>query len=110
MWRGSGFGYGGAAFIAVILILAGVYAARRKSRQSKVFGILLAALGLWVIVDMATGLPVDFLAPELVNGFGSSIINPFQVSFPFLIMAGAVLVVPQGIFSINLRHLLKRRK
>ncbi len=110
IWLGSGFGYGGTIFIAVILFLSGVYSVRRKTRQSKVVGAILAALGLWVIADIAAGLPVDFLAPELVNGFGSAIINPFQVGIPLVIMAVALLIVPQGVFSVNFRRLLGLEK
>ncbi len=111
IWLGSGFGYGGALFIAVILLLSGVFVVRRRTTtQSKAVGVILSALGVWVIADIAIGLPVDFLAPELVNGFGSGIINPFQVGIPLVIMAVALLVVPQGIFSVNFRRLLRLEK
>ena len=110
IWLGSGFGYGGSALIAVFLMLSGIYMVRRKTTQSKVTGAILAILGAWAIVDMAAGLPVDFLAPELVTGFGSAIINPFQVAIPLVIMAVALLVVPQGIFSVNFRRLLRLEK
>ena len=63
-----------------------------------------------MIADIAIGLPVDFLAPELVNGFGSANINPFQTGIPLVIMAAALLIVPRGIFSINFRRLLRREK
>ena len=110
IWLGMGFGYGGAVFIAAILLLSGVYMTRRTTLQSKGVGAVLAALGVWVIADIAAGLPVDFLAPELVNGFGSTIVNPFQVGIPLVIMAVALLVVPQGIFSVNFRRLLRLEK
>ena len=110
IWLGSGFGYAGSILIAAILLLSGVYMVRRVTLQSKVIGAILAALGAWVMVDIAVGLPVDFLAPELVNGFGSPIINPFQVAIPLVIMAVTLLVVPQGIFSVNFRRLLRLEK
>ena len=111
IWLGSGFGYAGALFIAVIFALSGVYMfRRRKGLQSRVVGAILAALGVWVIADIAAGLPVDFLAPELVNGFGSNIVNPFQVAIPLVIMAAALLVVPQGIFSVDFKRLLGLKK
>ena len=111
IWLGSGFGYAGALFIAVIFALSGVYMfRRRKGLQSRVVGAILAALGVWVIADIAAGLPIDFLAPELVNGFGSNIVNPFQVAIPLVIMAVALLVVPQGIFSVDFKRLLGLEK
>ena len=110
IWLGSGFGYGGSFLIAAILLLSGAYMVRRKFTRSKVVGGILAALGVWVIADIAIGLPVDFLAPELVNGFGSANINPFQTGIPLVIMAAALLIVPRGIFSINFRRLLRREK
>jgi len=110
IWLGSGFGYGGAVLIAAFFLLSGVYMVRRKTYQSKAVGAILSILGVWVIADIAAGLPVDFLAGELVYGFGSAIINPFQVGIPLVIMAVTLLVVPQGIFSVNFRRLLGREK
>ena len=106
IWLGSGFGYDGTILIAVVFLLSGIYVARRKTLRSRVVGAILAILGVWVLVGVAAGLPLDFLAPELVNGFGSSNINGYQTGIPLVIMAVALLVVPQGIFSINFRRLL----
>ena len=73
-------------------------------------GGILLALGVWVIADATAGLPVDFIAPELVNGLGSAIVNPFQVGNPLIIMAFALLIVPQGIFSVDFKRLLRPEK
>jgi branched-chain amino acid transport system permease protein len=110
IWLGSGFGYAGTAVIAVLLFLAGIYLLRMKLLGRRIVGGILAVLGGWVVVDAAAGLPVDFLAPQLVNGFGSDIINPFELAIPLVIMAVTLLVIPRGIFSINFRQLLRREK
>ena len=106
IWLGSGFGYDGTILIAVVFLLSGIYVARRKTLRSRVVGAILAILGVWLIDDDDSVLTLDFLAPEQVNGFGSSNINGYQTGIPLVIMAVALLVVPQGIFSINFRRLL----
>lgn len=110
IWLGSGFGYAGTAIIAVLLLLAGIYLLRMKLLRRKIIGGILAALGAWVIADMAAGLPLGFIAPQLVNGFGSAAINPFQLGIPLVIMAVTLLVIPQGIFSLDFGRLMHLRK
>ena len=110
IYLGEGFGYAGSAVIAAVLLLAGVYVARRKQFRIRIGGVVMAALGAWILLDMVTGLQVDFIAPELVNGFGSTAVNPFQLGIPLVIMAFALLIVPQGIFSINFRRMLHMEK
>ncbi|MDG6991154.1 MAG: branched-chain amino acid ABC transporter permease [Nitrososphaerota archaeon] len=110
IYLGEGFGYVGAAIIAALMVLAGVYAVRKKQLRPRVGGAILAALGVWILVDMLTGLQVDLIAPELVNGFGSTAVNPFQLGIPLVIMAFTLLIVPQGIFSLNFRRMLHRER
>ena len=107
---GSGFGYGGSVFIGVLFLLAGVYSAKKKVMRARVGGVVLAAIGAWAIGDTAAGLPVSFLAGQLVNGFGAEVINPFELGIPLVIMAVALLIIPQGIFSLNFRRLLRLEK
>lgn len=106
---GLGFGYAGAVIISVILILLGVYAIRMKKVQSRIAGVILTGLGVWIIADMALGFPVDFLSGELVNGFGSNV-TPYQQAIPLLIMAFSLLIIPEGIFSVDFKRLLRRKK
>lgn len=110
IWLGSGFGLGGALFIGVLLILLGIYSLRRKTLQAKVGGVILAAIGAWVVGDTAIGTPIDFLAGQLTNGFGSNVVNPFELGIPLVIMAITLLIIPQGIFSLNFKHLLRLEK
>jgi branched-chain amino acid transport system permease protein len=106
---GLGFGTIGAIIIAAILILMGALLLRGRKLNRKVAGIIFAGLGIWVVADMVAGYPVDFLSFELANGFGPDI-TPFQQAIPLLIMAITLMVIPQGIFSIDFRRLLRREK
>ena len=106
IWLGNGFGYAGTAVIAAIFVLMGIYGIRKKKPRARIGGGVLMALGAWLAADMAAGLRVDFLAPELVNGFGSNVINPFQLGIPLVIMAFTLLIIPQGIFSLDFRRML----
>ena len=106
---GLGFGTAGAIIIAVIFLLGGIALIRRPKLRVKVAGGVFAALGLWILVDMAAGFPVDFVSYELVNGFGPNV-TPFQQAIPLLIMVITLLVIPQGLFSINIKRLLGREK
>jgi len=106
---GLGFGAIGAIIIAAILILLGASLVRGGKLNRRIAGIIFAGLGVWVVVDMVAGYPVDFLSFELANGFGPDI-TPFQQAIPLLIMAITLMVIPQGIFSIDLRRRLRREK
>ncbi len=105
---GLGFGYAGTVIISVLFVLIGVFVFRMRKVQSKIAGVILAALGGWILLDMVAGFPVDFLSGELVNGFGSNV-TPYQQAIPLLIMAFSLLIIPEGIFSIDFKRLLKRR-
>jgi len=106
---GLGFSMIGAIIIAVIFILGGVVLIRRPRLRVKLGGAILAAFGLWILADMAAGFPVDFISYELVNGFGPNV-TPFQQAIPLLIMVITLLVIPQGLFSVNYRRLIGREK
>ncbi|MDE1857877.1 MAG: branched-chain amino acid ABC transporter permease [Thaumarchaeota archaeon] len=106
---GLGFGYAGAVVISVLLILAGVFVFKMKKVQARIAGAVLAAFGAWILIDMAAGFPVDFLSGELVFGFGPNV-TPYQQAIPLLIMAFSLMIIPEGIFSIDFRRLLKRVK
>jgi branched-chain amino acid transport system permease protein len=106
---GLGFGYAGTVIISILLILIGVVAFRMKKIRSKIAGVILVALGGWILLDMGLGFPIDFLSPELVKGFGSNV-TPYQQAIPLLIMAFTLMIIPEGIFSIDFRRLLRRVK
>jgi branched-chain amino acid transport system permease protein len=128
---GLGFGYILTGIIAVIAILLGALVIRRRalvarpkvgetlqssssnrgvmtSRQG-VLGAFLVLIGVYVFVEMATGFSSDLFVGGLVNGFGPNV-TPFQQAIPLLIMVITLMVIPQGIFSINLKRLLGREK
>ena len=106
---GLGFGMAGAIIIALIFVLGGVVLIRRPRLRVKIGGVVFAAFGLWILGDMIAGYPVDFISQELVVGFGPNV-TPFQQAIPLLIMVITLLVIPQGIFSINFKRLLGREK
>jgi branched-chain amino acid transport system permease protein len=104
---GQGFGVWGAGAIAALLLLIGFTQIRRGKIRSRVFGAAIAGLGAYILADIALGYPSDFLAPGLVNGFGSNV-TPFQKAIPLVIMVGALLVLPKGLVSLNLKKLFRR--
>ncbi len=106
---GLGFGYAGGIAIAAIFLAIGILMIMRKRLRIRIAGAVFAGLGAWIIADMAAGFPIDFLAPELVNGFGPNV-TPFQQAIPLLIMVISLLVIPQGLFSLDFRRMLRREK
>jgi len=106
---GLGFGTAGAIIIAVVFLLGGIVLVRRPRLRVRIAGAIFTAFGLWILADMAAGFPVDFVSFELVNGFGPNV-TPFQQAIPLLIMVITLMVIPQGLFSINFRRLLGREK
>lgn len=109
IWLGLGFGVPGTVVLSGVMALLGIYMVRKKRARLRIGGVVLIALGIWTVADMALGLPVDFLAPEFVHGFGPNV-TPYQLAIPLLIMAGTLLVIPEGIFSLDFRKLLRRRR
>lgn len=104
---GLGFGSAGAVAIAVLLVILGSLLFMGKRTPMKVAGAVFAGLGVWIVIDMAVGFQVDFLAPELVSGFGPNI-TPFQQAIPLLIMVVTLLVIPQGLASLDVRRIIRR--
>jgi branched-chain amino acid transport system permease protein len=123
-----GFGTAGAAVIGAILALVGVFLWRSKGLGRRIFGVIVLAVGAYVMIDVLAGLPftsavfagspwdalglsgapIDFLAPGLVNGFGQTAIA-YQKGIPLLIMVATLLILPQGLMSVEWRKLLRRR-
>jgi len=108
-WLGLGFGLPGTGVLVAVILLAGALLIRQGGRRRTVAGVILAGLGIWIIADIAAGYPVDFLAAELVNGFGPNV-TPYQLAIPLVIMAATLLVAPQGIFSVDIRQMFRRAK
>lgn len=109
-WLGLGFGVPGAVILALLLVLPGIYIFRvRRKVWMKGVGVFLAALGVWIIADIAAGYPVDFLAKGLVYGFGPNV-NPYELGIPLLIMAASLLIIPEGLFSLDFGRILRRKK
>ena len=109
IWLAQGFGAVGTGIIVVLLVLIGYGTYRRRGMRNKMAGAVLAAFGIWIAVDWASGFPIDFLAGEVLNGFGPNV-TPFQQAIPLLIMVITLLVLPKGIVSVNFRRLISRLK
>ena len=93
----------------VLLVLIGYGLYRRRGTRNKMTGAVFAAFGIWIAADWAAGFPIDFLAGEVLNGFGPNV-TPFQQAIPLLIMVITLLVLPRGIVSVNFRRLVSRLK
>lgn len=102
-----GFGINGTLIFAFLLIMIGVYLLRRKMVRSKISGLILLTLAIYLLIDIALGLPFPLLASSLVNGFGVNVIT-FQKAIPLLIMVFTLLILPRGIVSIDYRRLLRK--
>jgi branched-chain amino acid transport system permease protein len=100
----QGFGFIGTGVIAVIIILLGILVFRKRKRNLRVLGIILALIGVYIMAEMATGFVDDLFVAGLVNGFQSQVI-PFQKGIPLLIMVITLLVLPQGLVSLNWKRL-----
>jgi branched-chain amino acid transport system permease protein len=128
---GLGFGYALTGIIAAVLIVLGFIVVTGKAKlpvtkvrevftggaRNKgvwlsgqgVLAIILLALGVYTFVEMATGFTADLFVGGLVNGFGPDV-TPFQQAIPLLIMVVTLMVIPQGLFSLNVRKILGREK
>ena len=104
-----GFGTVGAIVIAAVLLLIGALLFRGRKMRSKAAGVIFVIFGIWIVADMALGFPVDFVSYELVNGFGPNV-TPYQQAVPLLIMAITLMIIPQGLFSVDYKRLLRRKK
>jgi len=106
---GQGLGYVGVGIIAAISLLLGGYLVKRKGRRNIVLGVILALVGAYMALEMATGFSTDFFVGGLVNGFGAGVL-PFQKGIPLLIMVFTLLVLPKGLISIKLPGIRRARK
>jgi branched-chain amino acid transport system permease protein len=74
-----------------------------------VMSLVLFLLGIYMLVEMATGYSTDFFVSGLVNGFGLYA-TPYQPAVPLLVMVFTLLVIPRGIVSLKWGSLLRRKK
>jgi branched-chain amino acid transport system permease protein len=72
-------------------------------------GLFFMIIGVYMFFEMVTGYTTDLFVRGLVNGFGPNV-TPFQQAIPLLIMVITLMVIPQGLFSVNYRRLLGREK
>lgn len=109
IWLGLGFGVPGTVVLALIIVALGAYLFRKERRRTRIGGVVLVALGAWIVADLALGTPIGFLVPQLVSGFGPNV-TPYQLAIPLLIMAGTLMVIPEGIFSLDFKRFLNRKR
>ena len=100
---GLGFGYIGAGVIALLVLVAGFSLFRRKAVRTKIAGVALAAVGIYIFIEMLTGFSADVFVMGLVSGFGSNV-TPFQKAIPLLVMVVTLFFLPKGLVSIRLRR------
>ncbi len=104
----QGFGFVATGVIGLLLILLGAFL-MLKRRQKMRIGLLFAGIGAYIMIEMFSGFSVDLFAFGLVNGYGVNV-TPFQKAIPLVIMVAALIILPEGLVSINLRRLLRRAK
>jgi branched-subunit amino acid ABC-type transport system permease component len=102
----QGLGYVGVGIIALLLGIVGILLVRKKSTRMRILGILLAAVGVYIVIEILTGFTSDIFALGLVNGFGANV-TPYQKAIPLIIMVMTLLVLPSGLVSINFRKLTR---
>lgn len=106
---GLGFGYILTSAMAAIVIAVGALTWRRGGRRMMIAGAVIAAVGAYVFIEMATGFSSDLFVSGLVNGFGPNV-TPYQKAIPLLIMVATLMIVPKGLVSMNLRGLRRKKK
>ncbi len=106
---GLGFGYLLTGALAAVAILGGALVFRRKSRRMKIIGGVLAVIGIYIFLEMATGFSTDLFVSGLVNGFGPNV-TPYQKAIPLLVMVATLLIIPKGIVSLDFGRLRRLRK
>jgi branched-subunit amino acid ABC-type transport system permease component len=123
-WLAQGFGYPATVFLALLCMGLGAFVLRNKTLQLRsssgdqrasvldrkviltatgVTCVLLVALGIYMLVEMATGFGTDLFVGGLVNGYGSDIVG-YQPAIPLLIMVVTLLIIPRGITTIKIRR------
>lgn len=105
----QGFGYVGVGIVAALLVVVGIYTARRRTRGAIIGGALLLVTGAYILLEMASGFSSDFFVEGLVNGYQSAAI-PFEKGVPLIIMIITLLVLPKGLVSLKLRRGKKERR
>lgn len=105
----GGFGFGGTAIIAALLIVIGAYLWLKKRLRARVVSAAAILVGAYIVVEMIFGYPIDFLVPGLVRGFGAWAIT-YQKAIPLVIMVVTLLLLPKGLVSIDWGRLLRREE
>ena len=129
-WLASGFGYYETGALALLAVLLGVFLLRRKARQvRKVLGeahvglfdrktlltaqgiasAVLVLLGVYMLVEMATGFSTDLFVSGLVSGYGSDVVG-YQPAVPLMVLVVTLLVIPQGLVSLKIGWLRRAKK
>jgi branched-subunit amino acid ABC-type transport system permease component len=98
----QGFGFVGVTIIALLTIAIGVFLVRKRTRGRRFGGIVFLALGVYSLIEMATGFGTDLFVYGLVNGYPD--VTPLQKGIPLVIMVIALLVLPRGLVSLKLRR------
>ena len=100
----QGFGFVGTGLVALLFVIVGVFLIRKNRRRKKrILPFALAILGAYILVEMASGFSSDLFVLGLVEGFGANV-TPFQKAIPLVIMVATLLILPQGLVSINLKR------
>ena len=98
----QGFGLVGVTIVSLLTIAMGIFLARKRTRGRRIGGILFLALGVYMLIEMATGFGTDLFVYGLVNGYPD--VTPLQKGIPLIIMVIALLVLPHGLVSLKLRR------
>lgn len=99
----QGFGFVGTGILAILVFAAGTFLVWKKERRRRIVGIAFAVIGGYILIEMASGFSSDLFVLGLVDGFGANV-TPFQKAIPLMIMVAALLVLPRGLVSINLKR------
>lgn len=128
-WLAVGVGYYAAVAVAVALVLVGGVLLRSKLRLVRrslnnarvglldrrttltgqgIVSLALIVVGVYMLVEMATGFTTDLFVSGVVSGFGSDVVG-YQPAIPLMIMAITLLVIPKGIVSLKFDRLRRRK-
>jgi len=99
----QGFGFVGTGLVALLFVIVGVFLIRKNRKRKRIFPFALAILGIYILVEMASGFSSDLFVLGLVEGFGANV-TPFQKAIPLVIMVVTLLILPKGLVSINLKR------
>ena len=127
-WLEVGVGYYVTGGVAVLMVVFGAYLLRKRLRRTRraggagagfldrkalfsamgVTGLVSALLGVYMLVEIATGFSTDLFVSGLVSGYGSDV-SGYQPAVPLMIMVATLLVIPQGIVSLNWGRLRRKK-